>query len=649
MLRVRLLGGLDAECAGRPLRLPTRKVAGLLALLAFRPEAALPRARLAAMLWPDSDEAASRTSLRQALAALRRELGDLLHVAGDAVFLEAESDVARLEAALAAGDVLAAAALHAGTLLDGLDLGAEPFEEWRRAEAARLRNRLMAALTTAMAAAGNGQPHAEALLRLDPAAEEAHQALIRLHLGRGALGAAMRQYETCREALARDLGVAPSPGTEALRRRIRAPRPAEDETRPTLAVLPFTDLSEDAADAWFAPALAEDLTAELGRFRVLRVIAAASVIAVRPHAASPREAAERLGARYLLTGSLRRGAAQVRLAADLTDALEGRHLWSQRLDLPLAGLQAATDELVSAVAGSLAKRLEHDLVQEARAKPAADLAAWECWLRGLSLLRSGQAPQQAEAEALFTRALALDPGFARAEAGLSLVQFNEWSCMAWDQWDERERRAHDHALRAVELDAADSLAHFILGRVLLYRRDFARGEHHLQRAEALNPNDADMQTQMALAHCILGRPDRAQQAADLAARLNPFHDDWYYAYAAMPPFCRGDYAGAIELGRRAPEIAADMDAYRAAAEAHLGQVAAARGSLGRFLLRFRERITFGRDPAPGEPARWLALVNPFRRPEDLARLLDGVRLAGLEVPDDLHEPSPRLDSRPARH
>jgi DNA-binding SARP family transcriptional activator len=643
MLRVRLLGGLDAECAGRSLRLPTRKVAGLLALLAIRPGLPLPRGRLAAVLWPDGDEAASRTSLRQALAALRREVGDLLRAEGDAVSLEADSDVARLEAALARGDALAAAELHTGPLLDGIDPGTEPFEDWRRAEAARLRDRIIAALTGALtgtlADASDGQPHAEALLRLDPAAEEAHQALIRLHLGRGALGAAMRQYERCRETLARDLGVAPSAETEALRRRIRAPRPAEDETRPTLAVMPFTDLSEDPGHAWFAPALAEDLTAELGRFRVLRVIAAASVLAVRPHAASPREAAERLGARYLLTGSVRRGPAQVRLAADLTDALEGRHLWSQRLDLPLEQLQAATDELVAAVAGSLAKRLEHDLVQEARAKPAADLAAWECWLRGLSLLRSGEASQQAEAEALFTRALALDPGFARAEAGLSLVQFNEWSCMAWDQWEERERRAHAHALRAVALDEADSMAHFILGRVLLYRRDFGRGAHHLARAEALNPNDADMQTQMALAHCILGRPDRAQQAADLAARLNPFHDDWYFAYAAMPPFCLGDYARAIELGSRAPEVAADMDAYRAAAEAHLGRMAEARASLARFLHRFRERITFGRDPAPGEPARWLALVNPFARPEDLARLLDGVRLAGLEVPEPVRAPA----------
>lgn len=535
MLRVRMLGGLSAECAGRPVRFSTRKVAALLALLALRPGAAVPRARLAATLWPESGEGATRTSLRQGLAALRRDLGDpggrLVRADGDAIAIApdlAECDVTRLEAALATpGKALDAAALFAGDLLEGLDPGAEPFEEWRRAEAARLRDRVTGALTAALAGAPGEEESsalAEALLALEPAAEEAHQALMRLHLARGALGAAMRQYERCRDALARGLGVAPSAETEALRRRIRAPRPAEPEGWRTLAVLPFTDLSEDPGQAWFAPAFAEDLTAELGRFRALRVIAAASVLAVQPHAASPQDAAERLGARYLLTGSVRRGGAQVRLAADLTDALEGRHLWSQRLDVPSEGLQAAADEMVAAVAGTLAKRLEQDMAQEARAKPAADLRAWECWLRGLHLLRSGAPERQGEAEALFARALARDPGFARAEAGLSLAHFNEWSCMAWDRWDERERGAYAHALRAVELDPADPLAHFILGRVLLYRRDFAKGEHHLARAEALNPNDADMQTQLALAHCVLGRPERGREAAARAVRLNPFHD-----------------------------------------------------------------------------------------------------------------------------
>ena len=205
--------------------------------------------------------------------------------------------------------------------------------------------------------------------------------------------------------------------------------------------------------------------------------------------------------------------------------------------------------------------------------------------------------------------------------------------MAWDRWEERERGAYAHAMRAVELDPADPLAHFILGRVLLYRRDFAKGEHHLARAEALNPNDADMQTQLALTHCVLGRPERGREAAALAARLNPFHDDWYFAYAAMPEFFLGDYEAAIALGRRAPEIAADMDAYRAAAEAHLGRMAEARAAIERFRAKLprahhlRPRARAGRAGALARPRQSLrAAAGP--RPAARGRAAGGARGAG---------------------
>nr|WP_246523801.1 BTAD domain-containing putative transcriptional regulator [Neoroseomonas eburnea] len=640
-MRLRLLGGFEAVRERGRLRPTTRKAAALLALLGLRPGIPVPRARLAALLWPESGEAAARTSLRQALAMLRKDLGEgspLPVAEGDDLLLPAdqvESDVAAFERALADPSRLAeAAALHAGELLAGFDAGSDAFEDWRRDEAARLRDRLAAALGAALAQAGGASATtlATALLTVEPAAEDAHQALIRAHLAEGALGAAMRQYAKCRDALQREFGVPPSPATEELRARIRAPQAQEGEgdDRPALAVLPFTDLSDDPAHGWLAQAFAEDLTAALSRFRVLHVVAAASVAAAHEPGAPMTETATRLGARYLLTGSLRRAGTQVRLTADLTDVREGRHLWAQRLDLPADRLPAIEDEMVAAIAGTLAKRLEQNLVREARQRPAADLRAWECWLRGLFLLRTGDEARAREAEALFRRALDLDPGFARAEAGLSLVNFNDWSCMAWDRWTEREHGAFTHAQRAVALDESDPLAHMILGRVFLYRRDFDRADHHLARAEALNPHDADLQTQLALTHCMLGRPEQGRDAAALAARLNPFHDDWYFAYAAIPAFCLGDYRGALALADRAPEIATDMEAWRAAALAHLGRLDDAAAALERFQARFRERITFGRAPKPGEAARWLAHVNPFRRAEDLARLMDGARKAGLE-------------------
>lgn len=660
-ISVRLLGDVSVEVDGVPVTISTRKASALLAVLALRPGTQVSRTRISDMLWPRSPGPQARTSLRQALAQLRRELGPVgdsaIQTAGDGLRLcpeRVETDAAALEAALASGDpagLAAAAELYRGDLLHGFVLEEEPFEEWRRAEAAHLRARTMHALGRVLdrlVAAGEAEAAValgERLLGLEPTAEEAHQALMRLHLGRGALGAAMRQYERCRDALAAELGVPPSAETEALRHRIRA-RPAAAPAEgtavgeagpepgaalPTLAVLPFANLSEDPAQAWFARGFAEDLAGELSRFRPLRVISAFSSFGADP-AAAPRDTAGRLGARYLLTGSVRRGSESLRLAAELVDAEAGRQLWAQRYDVPPAGLFDAQDAIAVSVAAALAVRIDEDQLHHARRKAPGDLRAYECWLRGTALLRTGTPGSHTEARALFRRALELDPGFARAEAGLSLSWFNDWSCLAWDRWEETGAAAFEHARRAVALDESDHVAHFILGRVLLYRHDFERGEHHLARAEALNPNDADMLVQLGVAHSYLGDPERGLAAGRLAMRLNPFHDAWYFFYVATALFYLRRPAEALAAAARSPEIAADMAAYCAAAHAHLGEGEEARRQLERFHGVFRRHIAPGREAAPAEVLQWLLRVNPLRRAEDRRYLLEGLRLAGLPVP-----------------
>src|SRR3546814_17427048 len=127
----------------------------------------------------------------------------------------------------------------------------------------------------------------------------------------------------------------------------------------------------------------------------------------------------------------------------------------------------------------------------------------DCWLRGTACLRRGTYESHAEAQRFFERALEIDPQFARAYAGLSLTHFNEWSCLAWDRWAEKESKAFEYASRAVALDESDSATQFILGRILLYRREFERAERRLVRAEELNPNDADILATLALSHASI--------------------------------------------------------------------------------------------------------------------------------------------------
>ncbi len=658
-LKIRLLGCFAAFVDDAPVDLPTRKSAALLALLAHAHGRAIARERVAAMLWPRSDEVQARGSLRQALAQLRRALGPAagrLEAGTDAVRLAddgVETDLGHVEVMLAAGDP-ALAALYAGPLLDDLILREELFEEWRRAEAQHLAERVTGALCRmldAAVAAGDGEAAlalGERLLQIDPALEAAHAALIRLHLGRGGLGSAMRQYDLCQAALARTYGVAPSTETEALRRRIAAPKRGGCDDRcqgggetagpPTVAVLPFADLSDDPGNRYLALGIAEDITTELQRFRSLRVIARHSAFTVAEAGIDPGDVGRRLGARYILTGSVRRGAAAaVRVVTELIDGRSGHYLWSHRYDFGAEGVDASLADIARSVVGALAIRIDAALLQEGRRRPIDDLGTYDLWLRALARLREGSTGGHLDARRLLERALASDPDCARAHAGLSLTYFNEWSCLAWDRWEENACLAQRHAEEAVSRDPTDHVTHAVLGRVLLYRRDFARGERHIERAMALNPNDADMLVQSALAYAYLGDAGRGIAAADTAIRLNPFHDDWYFAFAAAPRLIARDMAGLVELALRAPDVATDIRAFIAVGYALLGRADDAARQLPRFLDHFRRNVAFGRTPAPDEPARWIMHVNPLRRAEDREFLRHGLARAGLVVPPDAGE------------
>jgi DNA-binding SARP family transcriptional activator/TolB-like protein len=652
-LKVRLLGGFEVLRGARPVVLPTRKCMGLLAVLALRPGTAVGRERLTDLLWPRSAPAQARASLRQALAMLRRTLGadgtDPIESVGDGVRLRPGSvpaDTEDLEAALDRASADApqrVAALYRGDLLEGFALDEAPFDDWLQAASERLRRRTLRFLTGHLdRQVESGEIEAalqlgERLLELDPAAEDVHQALIRLDIGRGALGGAVRRYEHCRRVLAERLGIPPSPATRGLLRALRArPVGAGDAgTLPLVAVLPFADRSPQGTQAHLALGFAEDVIRTLARFRSLRVMAAQSSFALTDTRTDPREAGARLGARYCLAGSVAERGATLRIGAELLDTASGHCLWSERYDVRAAEVFAAQDEISGAVAAALAVRIDGDLLHRAVHKPLESLEAYDCWLRGVAALRQGSPESLEESRPLFRRALEIDPGFARAYTGLSLSHFNEWSCLAWERWDDNERHAYAYAEQGARMDASDHLTHFVLGRILLYRRDFARAELHLARAEALNPNDADMLAQMAFSDACLGEARRGTDRAALARRLNPFHDDWYFAFAAFAALLARQLPESIDLARRAPLAATDMHACLACAQAHLGRLDEAHRHRDAFLDIFRRRICSGADPAPDAPARWLLHVNPVRRAEDRAFLVEGLGRAGLAVPEDL--------------
>ncbi|HXG03204.1 MAG TPA: tetratricopeptide repeat protein, partial [Candidatus Binatia bacterium] len=404
-----------------------------------------------------------------------------------------------------------------------------------------------------------------------------------------------------------------------------------------VAVLPFENLSGDPGQDYFARGFVEDLVTELSRFPTLEVLAPRTSLAL-PGPLPAERWCEALPVAYLLQGSVRRVGDTVRVAARLVEAPSGRQLWGDRFDARAEDLLAVQDEIVARVAAALSVEIDGARLRQARRKPLASLEVYDCWLRGLDCLRRGSVEDDERARAFFERALALDPHWARAHAGLSLSHFNEWSCQAWERWDDKERLAYEHACRAAALDDRDAVIQMVLGRILIYRRRFDEAAGHVDRAIALNPNDADVLAQAALCRAYLGQPESAVALAAKAVRLNPRHPEWYAACAAVPLFLLGRYAEAVGVMAPAPRATVDLPAYLAAAHALDGDGVRAAAALRMFLGDLEEKILFGRSPEPGEPLRWLLHVNPFRRAEDAEHLARGLALAGLAADPDERRP-----------
>ena len=401
----------------------------------------------------------------------------------------------------------------------------------------------------------------------------------------------------------------------------------------TVAIAPFDNLSGDPDQDYFARGFVEDVATELSRFGTLEVLHPRAFAAASRDVGSARS----VPAAHIVHGSVRRTGHSVRVNVQLVEAVNGRQLWADRYDATASDLLAVQDAIAARIASTLAVRINEARLGIARRAPLSSLEAYDCWLRGLERLRTGSVEADAEARACFERALEIEPGYARAYAGISLTYFNEWSCQAWVQWDEKERLAHEYARRALALDETDAMVQIVLGRILVYRRQYDEAAHHVERALLLNPNDTDVLVHAALCQAYLGDAEAALATGAKAMRLNPAHPPWYAAPAGLALFLLGRDQESLAL-TTPTTMFVDVPAFMAAAYAFTGDMAAARRSLHRFLDDFQERIGFGRAAEPGEPLRWLLHVNPFRRPEDAERLARGLALAGLEADPDEGRP-----------
>jgi len=388
----------------------------------------------------------------------------------------------------------------------------------------------------------------------------------------------------------------------------------------SLAVLAFTNLSDDPAQEYFADGISEDIIIGLSKNPHLSVISRNSTFAFKGKPVPVPDIGEELGARFVLEGSVRKTGQRIRVAAKLIDSASDRHLWAEIYDRGLDDIFAVQDEVVSsivhalgAIDGAIEKSARRHMAGTSNTNPTA----YDCYLQAQGhYYRHGDSGYD-EAEALYEKAIELDPDFARAYSGLALLHFQRFKKFLTASFESIERKTHDMALHAMRLDPDDYLAHWVLGCLYSYSGKHTRSLAEFGRALHINPNDANMLADFSdfLVYC--GRAEEALERAQRAIRLNPNCPDWYWWNLGFAYFHLGRHEDALDS---LEHMTSPGQARKLLAAVH-----ACLGRLDEARFEAEEFLKDNPDFSIGEWAR----TEPYTDPEELRRYVDGLRKAGL--------------------
>lgn len=273
--------------------------------------------------------------------------------------------------------------------------------------------------------------------------------------------------------------------------------PGAAQGRPSLAVFPFENVGGDPEQEYFSDGITEDIITALSKYRWFFVAARNSTFFYKGQHTSVRQVAGELGVRYVLEGRIRRAGDRVRIGCELIDALSGHQLWSEKYDRELEDIFQVQDDISMSIVGAVAPEI--GMAEEVRANrvPTDNLDAWDYHLRGMWHLWRYTPQDGARARSYFEKAIDLDPDLSSSHSGLSLILCHH-VLMGWaNDHAALLNGAHDHANRALNIDARDAFAHFVMGRVLTLNGDFEQAIAELNKAKELNPN-------FALTHFGLG-------------------------------------------------------------------------------------------------------------------------------------------------
>jgi adenylate cyclase len=393
--------------------------------------------------------------------------------------------------------------------------------------------------------------------------------------------------------------------------------------KPSIAVLPFANMSADPEQEFLADGIAEDIITSLSRYPSLFVIARNSCFTYKGRAVDVKQVGRELGVRYVLEGSLRKSANRIRVTAQLVEAETGKHLWAERYDRDLGDIFAVQDEITEAVTIAVTPAIRNAELQRAVRKPTGNLDAWAAYQRGLWHCFKLTPEDNILAQGFFQQAIDVDPTFAGGYRGLAMAYVQAVADFRARTPIEAYSSAESLARRAIEFDPADAEAHSTLAGVKLYSRgDYESALAETQLALALSPNLASAHGTLAQTLIFSGQPEEGLVALERSIRLDPYNrmPQVRLNLLTLGLYFSRKYEASAEVAKRAVRLNPEYPSpYR--------WLAAALGQLGR-TAEAREALERAIEIAPASFDQYVRQRMRWHRPEDYAHMLEGLRKAG---------------------
>ena len=391
--------------------------------------------------------------------------------------------------------------------------------------------------------------------------------------------------------------------------------------KPSIAVLPFRNLSGDPEQAYFSDGITDDIIIELARCRELFVIARQSSFVFRDTSAASTKIARDLGVQYILDGGVRRSGARIRVTAQLIDPTTGAHLWVEKYDRNIEDIFEVQDEITSMIVNTLVGEITRDTYQRSLVKSSGKVNAYDHFLRASEFNYRGGRDDVRHARDEALKAIEIDPDLARAHALVAWTYIAEFLNAWGDDPKNAIQKARAFALAAVDADGREPLGYAVLGWVYMCLKDFERGLAEQRRAIADNPGNAHYRSLYAFTLAYAGQSDKALEELEKAMRLNPRHPDLYHAH----------YGRALFNLRRYDEAILPLEKIRTSQPGNgnaIALAAACYAALGR-LEDAKSAVEEVRRANPNYTLDYAREFIPFAREMDLKHFIDNLALAGL--------------------